>query len=530
MGANESRGRVAATRLRAVATPELYRRNPFRITGLTATASRRAVREQRLRVLGVLEVGGARPSGVPSDVAPDELRAAFDALGNTEHRFVDELFWTWGPPEGCGCPPQLHDKHDTAVRAHAAAIDAEAELTDDHPAPLWTEAARAWAVTLRSEAFWQHLVQRIAQLGDRRLDESTVEGIRGALPGALLAPLVALTAESTEAHRLVAYLPLFGGDRHTVAEARSEAADGTYLRLESLLKELRRLLDEGRAREAAERAVADARPLITRLEELVPREDFRRTETVSEAAAVVANNIGVALSEAREASIRLAKKVFALARELTEDPETLETITRNEKNLSGIPSPSVSPSRRSPAHPAFSPGTASTAPLWDSVAALIKGGRYDEAGRLLKIIAEGAEDAADREQARTMLDQVRELQGTPSPARRRTAPRFYSAPRVFLALLHVAFGITLLATLLTSPLLPILLLGIPGLFASLGVAGDVLAGPGRLALLLVSDAIAGLTLWLLHANGTAIPAWVTWLTAAVLLLFMAGRTERTTTW
>ncbi|WP_033293721.1 hypothetical protein [Amycolatopsis jejuensis] len=331
MGANEGRGRTAQARVRAVATPELYRRNPFRITGLTAGATRREVRERRLRVLGVLEVGGAVPDGVPADASVDDVRAAFDALGNTEHRFVDEVFWLWGLPTGCGCPNQLHQKHDNAVAAHAAALDAEAERTDDHPTPLWTEAARCWTVVLRSDSFWQHLAYRVEKLGDRRLDESTVDGLRTALPGAVLAPLIDVALRSPEPQRLMGYLDEFGADRHTVEDARTAIADGTYRHLEGLLKSLRSELDGNRAETAAERAVTEAAPLFDRLDDLVPRTEFRRTATLSEATAVVANNIGVALADVRDAPSDLLRDVFALARRCTLDPETLEAVGRNER-------------------------------------------------------------------------------------------------------------------------------------------------------------------------------------------------------
>ncbi|MFB9929683.1 hypothetical protein ACFORO_37855 [Amycolatopsis halotolerans] len=329
MGANEGRGRTAATRVREVATPELYRRNPFRIVGLAATATRREVRERRLRVLGVLEVGGAAPDGVPADVTVDEVRAAFDALGNTEHRLVDEVFWTWGLPADCGCPLQLHQKHDSAVAAYAAALDAEADRTDDHPTPLWTEAGRCWGVVLRSESFWRHLRHRVGKLGDRRLDESTVDGLRLALPDALLAPLIEVAARSAEPRRFTGYLALFAADRHAAEDARAAIADGTYRRAESLLKDLRGDLDGNRAEAAAWRAVEEAQPLFDRLEEVVPRAEFRRTASLSESIAVVANNIGVALADAGGGT-GLVREVFALARRCSRDPETLEAVARNE--------------------------------------------------------------------------------------------------------------------------------------------------------------------------------------------------------
>lgn len=330
MGANEGRGRTAAARVREVSTAELYRRNPFRIVGLTAAATRREVRERRLRVLGVLEVGGAAPDGVPADATVDEVRAAFDALGNTEHRLVDEVFWIWGVPTDCGCPLQLHRKHDNAVAAYAAALDAEANRTDDHPAPLWTEAARCWGVVLRSESFWRHLNHRVEKLGDRRLDESTVDGLRTALPEALLAPLIEVATRSAEPRRFTGYLALFGTDRHTVEDARAAIADGTYRRVEALLKDLRGDLDGNRVQAAAERAVEETAPLFDRLEEVVPRAEFRRTASLAESIAVVTNNIGVALAEVRGASADLIREVFAVARQCSRDPETLEAVARNE--------------------------------------------------------------------------------------------------------------------------------------------------------------------------------------------------------
>ncbi|MYW90138.1 hypothetical protein G3I59_05755 [Amycolatopsis rubida] len=330
MGANEGRGRTAAARVREVSTPELYRRNPFRIVGLTAAATRREVRERRLRVLGVLEVGGAVPDGVPADATVDEVRAAFDALGNTEHRLVDEVFWTWGMPADCECPLPLHRAHDNAVAAYAAALDAEADRTDDHPTPLWTEAARCWTAVLRSESFWRHLNHRVEKLGDRRLDESTVDGLRTALPDALLAPLIEVATRSAEPRRFTGYLALFGADRHAVEDARAAIADGTYRRVEALLKELRGDLDGNRVQAAAERAIEETAPLLDRLEEVVPRAEFRRTASLSESIAVVANNIGVALAEVRGGPASLIREVFAVARRCSRDPETLEAVARNE--------------------------------------------------------------------------------------------------------------------------------------------------------------------------------------------------------
>ncbi|MBB4688420.1 hypothetical protein [Amycolatopsis jiangsuensis] len=449
MGENEGRGRAAAARLRAISTPELYRRNPFRITGLTATATRREVRERRLRVLGVLEVGGARPPGVPGDASADEVRAAFDALGNAEHRFVDELFWTWGPPSDCGCPAQLHRAHDNAVTAYAGALDAEAERTEDHPAPLWHDAARSWDAALSNGAFRAHLVHRTGKLGDRRLDESSVDGLRAALPEALLAPLVSLLSSSPRPDRFVEYLTLFGAARHVVEDARMEAAGGTYQQVEELLKGLRSAVDGDQARTAADRLVEELPPLLDRLEEVVPREEFRRTAAFSEAAAVLANNIGVALGENGDAPANLLREVFAAGRGWTTDPDTLAALERNES------------------------------------AALAEKPWYGTPGR-------------------------------PAPLMHRsTAPAQPQASLalVLAALVHVAAGITFLAVTLISPLLPILLIGLPGLLISLGAAGNPRTGRPRFPVLLGVDAV----LYLGVAHGSP-ASWVVVVLAVVLLI------------
>ena len=503
MGANEGRSRTAATRLKAVATPELYRRNPFRITGLPATATRRAVRERRLRVLGALEVG-ARPPGVPEDATPDQVRSAFDELGNSEHRLVDELFGHWGAPEDCDCPPQLHDRHDAAVKAHAAALDAETDRTEDHPTPLWNDAARNWAFTQRSEAFWQHLRHRVGTSGDRRLDESTVDGLRAALPAALVAPLVALAATSPEPDRLLGFLSMWGVDKATETAARTEAAGDTFSRGEDLLKELRKLIDNGGVREAAERALTELAPMLDRLERVLPFKDYRRAGRLREAAAIAANNIGVALSEAPASSRRLAREVFALARRLSTDSETLATITRNEQSATTAPHPPADVGR-----------------LWRRVTTLTRQRRYAEAEQALEQILAHSRRPADQEQARRMIATMRRLrQGGP-------ASRPSITSRVVLGLSHVALGMVFLSTLLTSPLVPCLVIGGLGLlFCSTAAANDQVSR-GRMLSLLLGGAAVSAIIWIAHASGAAIPSGLTVITAVLLLvvvpLSLAGR-------
>lgn len=135
---------MGVVRLREIAGPELYRRNPFRVVGLATNAKPAQVRAQRHLLLGALDLGsgtipGDRRLPLPRPPAAQEVRSAFDALERPDHRLVDELFWWWGEPGACGCPAEVHEAHDAAVEAHAKALDAE---TDED---LWsTPRTRGW--------------------------------------------------------------------------------------------------------------------------------------------------------------------------------------------------------------------------------------------------------------------------------------------------------------------------------------------------------------------------------------------------
>ncbi|MFD1150602.1 hypothetical protein, partial [Saccharothrix hoggarensis] len=57
--AGADRAKAAVTRLLDVAGPDLYRRNPFRVTGLATDASPREVRARRQLSVGVGDLLGA---------------------------------------------------------------------------------------------------------------------------------------------------------------------------------------------------------------------------------------------------------------------------------------------------------------------------------------------------------------------------------------------------------------------------------------------------------------------------------------
>ncbi len=317
---------MAATRLREIAGPDLYRRNPFRVVGLATNARPAQVRAQRHLLLGALELGSGTVPGdrrLPLRRPPSaqEVRAAFDALERPDHRLVDELFWWWGEPGACGCPAEVHEAHDAAVEAHAKALDAE---TDED---LWVDAADAWMDALDHPGFWAHVRHRMATLSDRRMEGSTVDGLRSALPGALLGPQVAL-AGTTPA--LAALLDTWDVPAGLIDDARRTAAEPTSRRIDELVDDVHRLLTD-RANGRAADLVAELPELADRLEELAPHERYRWSAKQRNRVAVMLNNCGLAL---KAADRHRAADLMELALSFVVEPGDRETI---EDNLAATP-------------------------------------------------------------------------------------------------------------------------------------------------------------------------------------------------
>ncbi|GEM_PF-3379778 len=219
-----SRG-VRYERLLAEAVPEIYRINAFRVTQLPVNATQREVSRQVEKISMAAKIGVAAelndkvmPLVPPPD--SDALRHAVQRLRDPEKRFLDELFWFWpsddgaekdvalqtlrteGPSaaaavweaaEGQGGRRGTLAQHNLAVLWHIAALDAEHEervgnLSDAGrkalPA-LWDAAFKRWGELRKSVPFWQVLRERVKEINDPRLDDSTVANARKTLPEAL---------------------------------------------------------------------------------------------------------------------------------------------------------------------------------------------------------------------------------------------------------------------------------------------------------------------------------------------------------
>lgn len=329
--------------MQEVAGPHLYRRNAFRITGLRTDADRPAVRHRRQKISTLLKVGG--DTGLDAD--PQEAAAAFDLiLGDPRRRLVHELFWMWDQPDAtCTCSAALHRAHDSAVRAHSEALDAE--LDSSWPSPLerrrldelWTKAGNVWNQQARRALFWNHLRERIVALDDRQLGESAIDTLRDELPVTLVRPLVQLTVAGGQRQAELSKLARAWPGTSTFVETQLEkAAEPLYDDLRTELREItERLAGNTTPQEAKQQLHTRVMPKLEQLEALAPAARHRQTARFRNDVATSLNNCATKLIDRTGAAAeKSAGGWLKQARELANEPQTLATIDKNTATLAEI--------------------------------------------------------------------------------------------------------------------------------------------------------------------------------------------------
>jgi len=205
------------------ATPDLYRRNAFRLTGLMVTASAREVARQADKLKMLAEVGGhaaqqltVLPGAQPP--TPDEVREAVQKLKDLEARAVDEFFWFWPQdwenPDadaalsalkrndldaafalwvqreaGEECPIA---SHNLAVLFHMRALEwAGIELQEvlsaadrETQVKYWRESFDRWEWLAGDDRLWDAFKSRIRQVNDVALTTGFARRLKNELPKA----------------------------------------------------------------------------------------------------------------------------------------------------------------------------------------------------------------------------------------------------------------------------------------------------------------------------------------------------------
>jgi hypothetical protein len=222
---SRQRGSSECKALIDASTKDLFRRNAFRITGLSVDATTREVARHvdKLKMLAELgqdthAQGAAFPMKPPPSL--DEIREAIQKLKDPEKRMVDEFFWFW--PEEFGnsqSDPAIQAlakgdsktaieiwaarengevssntaKHNLALVYHVSALDWENyavknEVEAERRQKMtnyWKGALNRWECLTSSEPFWEIVTTRIRQLNEPNLPTGFARRMRSTLPEAL---------------------------------------------------------------------------------------------------------------------------------------------------------------------------------------------------------------------------------------------------------------------------------------------------------------------------------------------------------
>ncbi|NUO19893.1 hypothetical protein HUU59_10625 [bacterium] len=230
---------VIEEKLGEIATPEIYRRNAFRVLGLRTDASPTDVRRIGKRLETALKVGSEiKVSRVPpysAEITVDEVTAAIHVLQDPINRIVHELFWFW-PMEAEGSDDRAillleqndpngaiaiwneaittkrkrsKATHNLAMLFHTWALWFEnlhkkGQLAQDDIAKManyWELAYHYWYQSIGYPGFRVQLETRIAEISDPRLTPESAEVIDDALINSVIRISVGVAiAHATSGH------------------------------------------------------------------------------------------------------------------------------------------------------------------------------------------------------------------------------------------------------------------------------------------------------------------------------------------
>ncbi|MGW0890733.1 hypothetical protein [Saccharopolyspora sp. NPDC002578] len=369
------------TALRPLAGPGLYHGNAFHLTGLPVGATARLIRSRRAETELAARLGTS--AGVGPHIDPQDLRAAFESLGDPVHRLIHEVLWLWQADDAV--PPELAalSARGAELRLHREAMEAEPSrnaLDADRLDEMWRRGLAAWAEVLSSERLWDWATARVGELDDPRLTRGTVRRLRESLPVHIVAVHAALTALAVESGDEDA-------DRFVRLADESPFDDDV---VERGLRQVTRVCEQGirQACEAARRATAadaaeSARELLDRtavqlrvvatiLTDRDPLVPALRDEVAAAA------NKGAVVHYEHSGGCGPVLGVLHRARELAMDPATIELI---DSNLAVV----------------------GRDPHLLAVAALCESGRVDRAAGYLRALARRLHDEQERERLVELL-------------------------------------------------------------------------------------------------------------------------------
>lgn len=282
------------------AGPELYRKNAFRITGLTVEATARDIRRRAEKMRVVARLGtGSEAMILPLDEPPDDAatQQATQRLRDPVCRLLDELFWFWPDGEADNGISALRrgdlnaafqswrDTATTAVAVHNLAVLHHAQALDHHRfdargRKLWREAFAYWRRVVSDDAFWKLLESRVREMADPRLTPDTAERLRADLPAALLSVNARLAVRAgrdgrfDEAAEHIALMRASGFRTATVDEVLRDAIAPDTARIRALGEKAQQAVgaDPQHGDEVIRRFLSQTTPFLALLASVLPED------------------------------------------------------------------------------------------------------------------------------------------------------------------------------------------------------------------------------------------------------------------
>ncbi len=298
----ERRTKAECKPLLALATPEMFKGNAFRITGLSVDATAREIARHadKLKMLEELGHGASAHTGAFALTPPptvDQIRDAIQCLREPERRLLDEFFWFW--PEQFGSSTQdpaiqalaggdretaleiwtlketnpttgVTAMHNIAVLWQLVALEweeyaAQQQIDEERRLKIeghWRASFKRWHLLAVDDLFWETISARIRQLDDARLTTGFARKMRATLPRALGKINAALALRCAESGRMsLAEIHVnFMRHLHQSADDINRTAE---LVLTPTIARLKQQLD--RAQQRAATNVTDALPAAREL-------------------------------------------------------------------------------------------------------------------------------------------------------------------------------------------------------------------------------------------------------------------------
>jgi len=358
------------------ATKDLFRKNAFRITGLSVDATTREVSRHVDKLKMLAELGQdphTQSAAFPMKPPPslDEIREAIQKLKDPEKRIVDEFFWFWPEEFGNsqsdpamqalakgdskaaveiwasrenGEQSSITAKHNLALVYHVCALDWENYSVKntvegerrEKIADYWKGAFNRWESLATNEQVWEKVVARIRQLNEPNLPTGFSRRMRATLPEALdkiNAELAVAFAESGKIELARLHIQ-FMRETHQGLDNVEKTAELVLTPARNRLKEqIQRARESAQqapatAHDAARTLIEHAHPLLEVFDLFFGEQEHFQKELFDEAATTVVNCLVAYQRKTgdNETFVKLLERALPLA-------ESVEVRRRIEENI-----------------------------------------------------------------------------------------------------------------------------------------------------------------------------------------------------